>query len=88
MKIDLSEEIKSLDGEVIAGGSAGHILAEYMMGISSTQPVRLFKIAMTLLDDKPFEIDNDDYKLIAEIVEKSQLPNIMKATILMKIAEG
>ena len=85
MKIDLSEEMKDLDGEVLAGGSAGRLIAEYMMGASTRQPVRLFKLAMQLLDEREFDVDQNDIELLSDMVEKSTLPNIMKAHILMKL---
>jgi len=85
MKIDLSEEIKDLDGEVLAGGSAGRLLAEYMMGVSTRQPVRLFKLAMQLLDEREFDVDQEDVELLSDMVEKSSLPNIMKASMLIKL---
>lgn len=89
MKIDLSEKMLDLEGkDAFNGETVGRVLAKHLMGVSSKQPVRAFKVAMALLDDKEIEIDNDDYELIHEIVEFSNLSNIVKARILIKLEEG
>lgn len=88
MKIDLSEKIIDLKGNVLYNGeSVGRVLSQYLMEASTIEPLRIFKVSMALLDDKEIEIDKKDQDLINRIVSGSELPNILKARILTKLEE-
>lgn len=85
MKINLSKPIKNLDGKEMYKESAGKVLAQYLMDISTNNPEKLFLISMELLDDKDMEIPEEDYLMLVQVVEESNMPNIMKAKILIEL---
>jgi hypothetical protein len=88
MKLDLTEKVLDLEGnELFSGQTAGRVLAQYLMEISTKEPIRVFKIAMQLLDEKPFEVDQKDCDVLTAIVEGGNLSNIFKARILTKVEE-
>jgi len=90
MKINLSKTITKLDGELIADKSAGWILANYLMEISTKKgtALRLFPICIELLEDKEIELTKDDFELIVMLVDEGNMDNIMKAKILIELNGG
>ena len=89
MKINLSKIITKLDDKeaLVKDKSAGYVLANYLMDMSTAKPMKMFKLAVDLLEDKDIEIDKKDYDELVSIVETSQMANIFKAKILIELTK-
>ena len=82
IKIDLSGALTDLEGKEASTISAGRILAEYLMSVTSSDFHALFGVAMKLVEDKPIEVTVEEHKRLVDLVEKGNMQNIMKVRIM------
>ena len=85
VKINLSEKITDLEGNEMYTVSGGRVLADYLMSASTKEPLRFFKLAIALVDDKEIEISKDDLELLKSVIEGSPLQNIVKSKLLIML---
>ena len=85
MKLDLTKNIKGLDGKDLIDGSAARVLASFLMESGKGNSLKLFEISMKLVDEKPIDIDKEDCKMLKKMVEEGNQMNIVKANIIIAL---
>lgn len=94
-KIDLNRQMVDLKNEpkeIMIGSSLysemNKILAEILAMGNSSQSIKIMNVALKLYDEGVIDMDETDYSLLYEIVDKNDmLANIWKAQILKALQD-
>ncbi len=85
-KINLDFNFKALSGEELQDSNAGQFLANVLVTISTSEPLKFNAIAQKLYAKETVELDPTDIELLKNTITKSEtITNLAKAQLLLAL---
>lgn len=85
MKINLNKNIAGLDGQEVQGVNMGKMLANVLAGGSNVNHQKITYWAIKLYDGEVLDLDPSDGLIFEELVNNSNLTNLVKTRIFESI---
>lgn len=85
MKINLNKNVVGLDGQEIQDSNIGKILANVLVSGSNPNHQKITYWAIKLYDGEELDLDPSDVLIFEELVNNSNLTNLVKTRIIESI---